>query len=127
MVSQLVNSVGDLVSRSIKGKERELLDGTISQVKPYLTKKLSEKVCARGPGFYRRSLGVFVPAFITWLFIQTVAAITKTKSRWVDILAAVAAFLVFALTWVALVDKVWEDVCPKTQEKGHDKSTPPSS
>jgi cytochrome c biogenesis factor len=121
MAKQLVNSLSNLVSKSVKEKESELLDGTISQVKPYITKKLTHKICSRGPGFYRRSFAVFIPAVLTWLFIQSVAAIRKNKSRWVDILAVVAAFSVFALSWFAVVDTAWKDVCPKNQEKDLEK------
>lgn len=117
MASHLVDNLSQLVSKSIKGKENELLDGAMSQVKPYITKQLTHKICARRPEFYRRSFMVFVPAFLTWLFIQSVAAIRKIHSRWVDILAVVAAFSVFALSWFAVVDRAWKDVCPQTPEK----------
>lgn len=117
MASHLVDNLSQLVSKSIKGKENELLDGAISQVKPYITQQLTHKICAREAGFYKRSFMVFVPAFLTWMFIQSAAAIHKTKSRWVDILAVAAAFSVFALSWFAVVDTAWKDVCTQTQEK----------
>jgi hypothetical protein len=103
--------LGRLVSSSLEGSESAIIKDAASRFGPLVAKQLTTKVCKHKQAFYRKLMTVFVPAFLTWLLIQSIAAITKNNSRWVNIFAVTAAFGVFALTWFIVVDKAWTKLC----------------
>jgi len=107
----LLDGIGRLVSSSLEGREGSIIDETASRFGPLVAKQLTKKVCEHKQDFYRKLMMVFVPAFLTWLIIQSIAAWTKNNSRWVNIFAVSAAFGVFALTWFIVVDKAWSKLC----------------
>jgi len=111
MPNALVEGLGRFVSSSLEGREHTIIDETASRFGPLVAKQLTRKVCEHKQAFYRKLMKVFVPAFVTWLVIQSIAAFTNNNSRWVNIFAVSAAFAVFALTWFIVVDKAWTGMC----------------
>jgi hypothetical protein len=91
-----------------------IIDDVASKFGPDVTRRLTNKICNNRQGFYMNVIKLMLPAVLTWMTVQIIAAIAgEHTSRWVGILAIALAFLAFAVSWYYVVDVVWKRACPK--------------
>jgi hypothetical protein len=89
-----------------------IVDDVARKFGPDLASRVTKNMCAHRNWFYMSVIKLMVPAVVTWLVVQSVAAMAGDEtSRWVDILAIALAFLAFATSWYFVVDVAWRQVC----------------
>lgn len=110
----LADGLGRAAKAVLQGNETAILDDAVARFEPYITKQLIHKACMHRPKFYKNVIKLFVPAVLTWLIIQSIAAAMHSESRWVNIISVAAAFVVFAISWFWVVDRSWSSNCAET-------------
>lgn len=113
--NRFVMGVTDALKSTLDGNENAIMREVATRFGPSISSEIKSTVCINKKPFYRNLIKLFVPAVLTWLIIQSIAAAKHNESRWVNVIAVAATFAVFAVTWYVVVDKSWSNMCATTQ------------
>jgi hypothetical protein len=111
--SRFVKGVTDAVKSTLDGNEKAIAREVTSRFEPFITEEIKHTLCRKKKPFYINLIKLFVPAVLTWLIIQSVAAAKHYESRWVNVIAVTATFAVFAVTWYVVIDRSWSNMCTR--------------
>ena len=109
--SRFVVGVTDALKSTLDGNEKAIVREVTSRFGSSISDEIKTTMCQHKRPFYINLIKLFVPAVLTWLIIQSIAASKNYQSRWVNVIAVAATFAVFAATWYVVIEKSWSNMC----------------